>query len=157
VVDPADSVCFQVPVPNDRQHIAAFLGAVYELAKPYKWANDDAHTAIQVGAVWLAIFEALRRNNCDCPPGGGGDGDDMPRLRQSPTNPCILEQECLPDQWITLFDVSLCLEGNPGQPGPGDQVQAKAKRRIFVCTLTVTVRSYSRSPSNPGGYLSFPV
>jgi len=119
VVNPPDSVCFQIPVPNDRQHIAAFLGSIYDLAKPYKWANDDAHTAVAVGDVWFKIFEALQRNNCECPPAGGSDGDDMPRLRQDPDNPCILQQECLPGEWITLFDVSLCLTGNPGQPGPG--------------------------------------
>jgi len=136
VVEPPDSVCFQVPVPNDRQHIAAFLGAIFNLAKPYNWENDNAHTALAVGRVWLGIFEALRRNNCECPPNGAEGGDDMPRLRQNPDNPCILEQECLPDQWVTLFDASLCLQANPGQPSPGGSGPAPGETHEICLRLS---------------------
>lgn len=120
IVDPPDSVCFEIQVPNDKFHIAAFLGAIYDLSKPYKWANDDAHTAILVGAVWQEIFLALRRNNCHIDGlGVGVDGDPDYMLRQSPTNPCILESSVDGTTWCTWADLSLCLKANPGQPGPG--------------------------------------
>jgi len=135
VVDPPGRICFQIRVPDEPQHVAAFLGAIYDLAKPYKWANDDAHTAIDVGAVWFGIFEALRRNSCECSPDVGIGGDDMPRLRQNPTNPCLLEQECLPDQWVTLFDASLCLQSSPGQPSPGGPGPGPGEAQQFCLSL----------------------
>lgn len=70
VVNPPDSLCCLVNVPNDQNHIAAFLGAIYELTRPYSWQNDTAHTAIQAGAVWQPIFDALRLELCSdfvCP------------------------------------------------------------------------------------------
>lgn len=70
VVNPPDSLCVLIPVPNDRYHIAAFLGAIYQLTRPYSWQNDTAHTALAVGAVWQPIFDALRLQMCsdfDCP------------------------------------------------------------------------------------------
>ncbi len=116
---PPTHVDFCVEVPDDPLYIAAFIGAIYELSKPYAWQNDPAHTALQAGAEWLAVFNKLKRNSCVTNINTGSGGDDMARLRQSPTNPCLLEQECLPDQWVTLFDVSKCLNSNPGQPSPG--------------------------------------
>jgi len=50
-VDPEERLCATVPVPNDPDHIAAFMGAVYGLSKPYVWGNDEAHTAIDVAKV----------------------------------------------------------------------------------------------------------
>jgi hypothetical protein len=70
VVNPPDHLCVLVKVPNDQNHIAAFLGAIYELTRPYSWQNDTAHTAIQAGAVWQPIFDALRLELCSafvCP------------------------------------------------------------------------------------------
>jgi hypothetical protein len=67
VVDPPGHICFKIEVPNDRNHIAAFIGAIFSLSTPYSWQNDDAHTAIDVGKVWRKIWFDLQRNNCDCP------------------------------------------------------------------------------------------
>jgi len=61
VIDPDDSVCFTVPVPNDVRHIGAFMGAIFLLTKPYAWANDPDHKALEVAAVWRAIFDNLER------------------------------------------------------------------------------------------------
>jgi len=118
VIDPPDRICFQIEVPNERQHIAAFLGAIYDLAKPYKWANDSAHTAIQVGKVWFEIFENLRRG-CEVPTlRGGADGDDF-MIRQNPDNPCLLENSVDGVTWCTWADLSLCLLNSPTQPTGG--------------------------------------
>lgn len=67
VVNPPGKLCFTIHVPNERYHIAAFLGAIYELAKPYSWQNDPAHTAIDVGTVWRDIFYSLTSSACDIP------------------------------------------------------------------------------------------
>ena len=62
-IDP-ERLCATVPVPNDPDHIAAFMGAVYGLSKAYEWANDDAHTAIDVAAVWLDCYEGIAIGEC---------------------------------------------------------------------------------------------
>jgi hypothetical protein len=119
VVDPPKTICFQIDVPDDPQHIAAFLGSIFDLSKPYHWANDDAHTAIAVGAVWKRIFLALRRNNCKYPnsPSIGTDGDDL-MIRQNPDNPCLLESSIDGQTWCAFADISLCLP-TTGQQGGG--------------------------------------
>lgn len=65
VVNPTTSVCFTVPVPNNKYHIAAFLGAVFELTKAYSWQNDASHTALLVAAVWKPIWAALVQQGCN--------------------------------------------------------------------------------------------
>lgn len=134
VVDPPDSVCFQINVPNDRFHIAAFLGAIYELSRPYKWQNDAAHTAILVGEVWLKIFLALRRDSCQRTPAGGVEIEDMSRFRIDPANNCILQIECAPDEWETFWDISTCVTGGAGQQGPGGPGPGPGESEDF-CTV----------------------
>jgi len=76
VVDPAEAVCYTINVPKERFHIAAFMGAMFQLVKPYNWQDDEAHTAIEVGAVWGKIFDQILAGNCTVcpPPDNGGDG-----------------------------------------------------------------------------------
>jgi hypothetical protein len=64
VVNPGVQRCYQVKVPDDPQHIAAFFGAMYALTKPYNWEDDSAHTAIDVGAVWDDIYQQLAVIEC---------------------------------------------------------------------------------------------
>jgi len=70
VVDPAEHWCFTVEVPKDRNHLAAFMGAMYTLSKPYDWQNDEDHTALEVGAVWLKIYNKLKADVCNLPDKG---------------------------------------------------------------------------------------
>jgi hypothetical protein len=48
VVNPPDSICITVPVPNDRKHIGAFYGALFNLTSARFWQDDLAHTAREV-------------------------------------------------------------------------------------------------------------
>jgi len=48
-----------IEVPDDRQHRAAFLGAILSLASAYKWQDDPAHTAKDVAAVWQDIYDRI--------------------------------------------------------------------------------------------------
>jgi len=121
VVNPPDTVCFQINVPNERHHIGAFFGAIYLLSKPYAWGDDPDHTAIEVGAVWRRIFDNLIAGNCTIPakPGSAGaDGGDENLIRQNPDNPCELQTSINGVDWCTFADISLCVGGSP-QPGAG--------------------------------------
>lgn len=97
VVSPADSVCFRVPVPNDVFHIAAFKGALWSLAKAYSWSNDDAHTAKDVAAVWLAIYDSLEVCN------------DVITFRQE--DDCLLEISIDGGEtWNVVFNARPCAD-----------------------------------------------
>jgi len=63
-VDPSGSVCYTVPVPNERFHIAAFLGALQDLGSAAQWADDEAHTAKDVAQVWRDIIDELEKEVC---------------------------------------------------------------------------------------------
>lgn len=65
VVNPPDHICFTIPVPNNRLHIGAFFGALFNLTSARFWQDDTAHTARQVAAVWRAIFDSLEAGACD--------------------------------------------------------------------------------------------
>lgn len=55
VINPPTRKCFTILVPNDVQHLAAFRGALLNLASATNWADDEAHTAKDVANVWKGI------------------------------------------------------------------------------------------------------
>ena len=55
IVDPPVRVGVCVPVPDDPQHIAAFVGAIHELTRWFNWERDLAKTGKPVAEVWLEI------------------------------------------------------------------------------------------------------
>lgn len=76
---PQVDVC--VPVPNDRQHIRAFLAQLEELGKYWAWDKDPTKSlAKQAAAVWASIHlvVAHRFDEADFGCGDDGcDGDDV--------------------------------------------------------------------------------
>lgn len=95
VVNPSDSICYCVPVPNDIYHIAAFKGAMFELTKAYSWGNDTAHTAIDAAAVWKVIFDNL--TTC-------------PTVQFQQPIPCLLQASFDGGvTWVTIYDGSDCV------------------------------------------------
>jgi len=124
IVDPPKTVCYRIEVPNERQHIAAFMGAMWGLGRAFEWQNDDAHTALQVAEVWRRVFYTIKPCNV-IPPNtagfaGAGGGDDEFMIRQNPDNPCLLETSVNGTEWCTWADLSLCVPGGT-QPGGGSE------------------------------------
>jgi len=121
VINPDESVCFTVPVPNDIHHIGAFYGAMFLLSKPYAWADDPDHKALEVAAVWKEIFDNLER----CMP------EDW-RIRLNPDDCTIIQQfdedlgifidvidlACAVD---TIFGEEFPPTNPPGRGQPGEQ------------------------------------
>src|SRR5207253_5740235 len=110
---PLGNLCVIVPVPNELYHIGAFLGAMFELAKPYSWANDNAHTAISAAAVWRDIFNSLKLELCSdfiCSPNVDEWEDFMSLCESLRFNPAtgLFEGLCC-GTWTTI----------PGQPAGG--------------------------------------
>lgn len=118
VPDPPTSICFEVPVPNDPNHVRAFLGALADLGAWWGWERDPAHKALIAAQRWQKIVMNLYAGCGGVQVISGADGDDY-MLRQSPDNPCLLETSVDGTTWCAWADLSLCLAANPGQPGPG--------------------------------------
>jgi len=96
-VDPPVRRCFVVPVPDDPYHIAAFKGSIYKLGRAFSWQDDSAHTAIDVAAVWMAIFNDLE----ECSP--------MDTFRQP--DDCTLEVSRDGGlTWSAIFNASGCVD-----------------------------------------------
>jgi hypothetical protein len=68
VVNPTDTVCFQINVPNDPGHLKAFFGVLYDLTIWKSWQRDAAHTGILAAQVWKQIWVNLQPSddNCEC-------------------------------------------------------------------------------------------
>jgi len=121
IVNPPDSICYVVPVPNDKFHVAAFMGAIYALTWSKNWGRDDTNKAAAVSRVWQAIFDNLQF--CPAPlspPNMGAGGEDENMIRQNPDNPCELQTSIDGTTWCTFADFSLCLPA-PSQPGGGTE------------------------------------
>lgn len=118
-VNPASNICFLVHVPREKNHIAAFLGQIKALGGAYAWADDAAHTARLVAAVWLDIFNSLKAQNCEFDQQNSELENDM-KLRIDPDNSCIIQcfDEC-GQTWGTWLDISSCVPGAGSQPGAG--------------------------------------
>lgn len=112
VVDPP-RICTTVQVPDDPQHIAAFLGAIRGLASAYNWQNDTAHTAKDVARVWRDVFDQIVMGNCSI-----AGSDDM-QFRQEG---CKLQFSVDCVNWITLYDPTDCIAELSGQHGPGGDI-----------------------------------
>jgi len=62
VVDPDTFRCYTIKVPDDRFHVAAFLGALQNLGSGQQWADDEEHTAKEVALVWRRVIDDM----CQC-------------------------------------------------------------------------------------------
>jgi len=61
VVNPDTHTDWCIPVPNDRFHRAAFLGALAALGSAYNWSDDPDHKAKDVAKVWRDIADNLAK------------------------------------------------------------------------------------------------
>lgn len=119
VINPPDSLCFMIKVPNDPGHIAAFFGALYDLTLWLSWQRDPAKQGIQAAQVWKEIWVNLAAQSCNPPTVGvGTDGGEDFMIRQNPTNPCILESSVDGVTWCQWADLSKCIPSS-NQPGAG--------------------------------------
>ena len=130
--NPPDTICFQIPIPNDPAYLAAFFGVMYDLSVWNSWQRDSAHTAIVAAQRMKIVYELLVSGALVCPADRplaiGTDGDEL-LIRQNPLNPCILESSINGTDWCQFADLSLCVPGGaqPGggspQPAPGGGCQ----------------------------------
>lgn len=73
VINPPETICVQIQVPNDVNHIAAFWGALEALNKAWNWQYTTDHQGSQTARIWQDKIDTAAQNtrvgdNCmiDC-------------------------------------------------------------------------------------------
>lgn len=62
VIDPPESMQVTLCVPKNRDHLATFFGALFELTIWTSWQKDTAHSAVEVADVWSRYWYSWDRN-----------------------------------------------------------------------------------------------
>ncbi len=96
IIDPPGRRCFVIRIPDEEYHIAAFRGALLSLGSGAQWADDVAHTAKDVAAVWRTVIAAME----DCV--------DI-NIRLKPTDFCTIQLTTDGgNTWTDVADLSAC-------------------------------------------------
>jgi len=151
VVHPPKTRCFVVQVPDDREYIAAFRGAMMELASGYNWQNDPDHTAREVALVWRDVIENISQCLPESVPAGGTWEDfEMP-----------IRVDCDCRVWVTCCDgteVQLATVGmidQPGQPGGGGTPPGSGECTVYKATFSANSQWLLPALVNSGDELTF--
>lgn len=59
ILEPVDTICWCIEIPDDEEHIAAFWGALSALGKQYSWGKPLTADSQIVAQYWLRL---LREN-----------------------------------------------------------------------------------------------
>jgi len=62
VLEPTDTICFCIELPDDEQHLAAFWGAVFALAQRYNWGKPLTGDSEVVADYWLKLLLVNQEN-----------------------------------------------------------------------------------------------
>ncbi|MES2213174.1 MAG: hypothetical protein V4490_08585 [Pseudomonadota bacterium] len=73
VIDPPDSMPMTLCIPRNRDHMAAFFGALYQLTIWNSWQQDGTTHGKELAAVWWRYFLSWNRtmNDLECEDGMG--------------------------------------------------------------------------------------
>jgi len=115
-IAPTTTKCFQINVPNDPTHIAAFMGVLSKLATWYVWQDDAAHSGQDLAAVWRDVIDGIE----ECSMFRQRDGCLLQVSRDGGTT------------WSTIYNGFDCLIANPAQPGAGGSVPRGDCRQYIV-------------------------
>jgi hypothetical protein len=101
-INPPDSICVTVSVPNDLGHVLAFWGALSELGYWWNWERDAQKRGRDAAAVWRERIAQARINTIygDCEEGSV-------QVRQRPGQPCKLDVK-YGQEWEQFADLRLC-------------------------------------------------
>ena len=69
-IAPVGVKCVTLQIPDDPNHIRAFWGHLFQLARWWSWERDDSHAATDAAQVWSEVWANARNaydeNNGDC-------------------------------------------------------------------------------------------
>lgn len=138
VINPPGRLCVLVPVPDEQYHIAAFLGALYELTRWYSWQEDPGHTALATANVWKPIWDALRLQMCadfECPLPIEEWVEEMSLCDNIRFNSDGKLQVLCCGAWVNVDGQPSQGIGGPGQPGGGSGTPGAGQCQTYHAIL----------------------
>ena len=121
VIEPPDTVCFQIPVPNDPAYLQAFFGVIYDLTLWISWQRDAAHTGVKAAARMKQVYNALAAGLLTCDTSAlNFDGEElMASLCESLRwHDGKLQALCC-GAWVDIPGFEGVVAGGATQPPPG--------------------------------------
>ncbi len=123
VIDPPNTVCLTMTIPDDPVHIANLLGAIYAIAFGPNYENDDAHSAKQLVQVWRKYYSTIAIGDClgPCPPpllGGLEEDFEMPLRIDCDCNVFVTCCDGTEKQILTSDQVKALIQQQPGEGAP---------------------------------------
>lgn len=125
IVDPPRR-CITFDLPDEPQHVAAFFGAILQLAYWFNWQRDEAHTGKDVAAVWQEVFNQASLNwlGHKCEPSEilGSGGCDCAMCCIEFRNGVLYQLDC--GVWKPVDGQQAGTGPGGTQPGPGTPIPA---------------------------------
>jgi len=111
-LNPAGTCYVLVPVPDDVEYKAQFLGALWRLSLQTHYERDSNKSGKTVAAIWRSVWTQVNAVF------GGTCVNFIIDIRVNPANSCELQVlfQNDPDNWADIGDFSLC--GATGPAGP---------------------------------------
>lgn len=136
-LNPSGICCVCVPVPDDREWIAQFMGAIWRMSLQTHYERDTAHNAIVVAAKWREIWSEVNAMNC-CQ--GGAQQNINIYMKLIHTQ---IYMEVLSQLWIdAAFDVQIAFfqcpdnfDTDAGDLGP--DIAARNRALCMICNSWV--------------------
>lgn len=99
IIDPPETVCIRIEVPNDANHIYAFWGALDTLGIASNWDWDGLQSGKAAAIVWRDVVNDARLTWGDC---------DMSAVTNIRIVDCNLEA-LIDEVWTVVADLSSCI------------------------------------------------
>jgi len=131
-LNPTGICCITVPVPNDRQWIAQFYGAIWRMSLQTNYERDDAHSGQICAAKWREVWEDVVSGGC-C--NGGGSQNFNLYIKNITTQIYI---QTITQVWIdAALDVQVAFPGTPDDfdVDPGDVGAEIPDRNRALCMI----------------------
>lgn len=123
VINPPERICFQIEVPKERFHLAAFRGALLNLASAVNWQDDPDHKAKDVAKVWDKIYLSVSVcEELDTNTGITLEDFMSQQIRISPDDSCIIQMWCI-DHWEDWYNPKSCIASGSSQPGGAGTIE----------------------------------
>ncbi|KKM24528.1 hypothetical protein LCGC14_1604200 [marine sediment metagenome] len=131
---PSGICCICVPVPNDREYIAQFMGALWRMGIQSHYERDEAKSGKVVAKIWRDIWLELQTMGCGCTP--GINRTENITIINSSVRSYALD---IRQMWIdAVFDVDVAFFEVPDKfdTDPGDVGPEIDQREAALCLAT---------------------
>lgn len=118
-IDPSETICMTIRIPNDQAYLAAVVGALYDTTLWVSWQRDPLHigarAARKMKTVWQDAVNSMGRCGAPLVEHTSEVDDCMTTFRQEG---CLLQAQCVDGTWVTIYDPTTCVQAILTQTPP---------------------------------------